>query len=69
MPILPSKEDADITPGIIGYQCTSKFQLVPAGNSETIYYPKEEKGKSKFRINLFDQRKYKSPEGMPQAYP
>lgn len=40
MPILPSKEDADITPGIFGYQCTSKFQLLPAGNSQTIYEPK-----------------------------
>ena len=36
MPIFPSNEDADMTPGILGYQCISKFQLVPAGNSQTI---------------------------------
>ena len=37
MPTLPSKEEADISPGILEYQCTSKFQLVPPGNSATIY--------------------------------
>lgn len=56
MPILPSNEDADIIPDIFGYQCTSKFQLVPAGNSQTAYSPKEKKKKkSQFKIYLFDK--------------
>lgn len=37
IPIFPSKEDVDITPGILGHQWTSKFQFVPDGNSQTIF--------------------------------
>lgn len=47
MPIFPSNEDADITPGIFGYQWTSKFQLVPAGSSETIYKSQKLKAESR----------------------
>lgn len=52
MPIFPSNEDADITPGILGYQCTSKFQLVLAGNSHTICIGREENQSSSL-INAY----------------
>lgn len=52
MAIFTSKDDADMTPGIFGYQWISKFQLLLAGNSHTTYRKKKEKKK---RVNIYQK--------------
>lgn len=56
MPIFPSNDDAEITPGHFGYQCTSKFQLVPAGNSDTICKSKKNTTISTSKLTINNQK-------------